>query len=322
MTNNFRLQVERLLANVSMAAVKSWLKSKEQTFSAQSREQMATQVANKIEKSSITFGELEDAAIGMEEASGKLIFLLEWEEDVSASDINAALVRERMPNAPKRLVAATKPVSTKLSYAMFDGNALRVKWSETHKRPMMNLQTSKVEYEQLTKIIVLSADLSKKQAELRFDRPETVHGHSSLSVKNPKDLYFEFFIEKAAVLLGVKLKKSSLQKSLKTLVESTNPSLIRLHIDGHTNQRNNRYRVTARRDDIRDDEDWQAMHEESGGTWAHDKHSFYWRHAQSGGKLTREVFSCVDAINSTIRVEADCWDAEVEYAVGLLRKFQ
>src|SRR5439155_1389990 len=123
--------------------------------------------------------------------------------------------------------------------------------------------------------------------------------------------------------LGVKLQKSELQKALKKLIEEQ-PTLVRLHRGGHTNKRNNYFSGAARKGgvDIRDDEEYQAMHAKSGGTWAYEDQSFYWRPDRSNGVLTREVFSHVDTISSTVRVDADCWDAEVEYAIKKIRDLQ
>ena len=116
--------------------------------------------------------------------------------------------------------------------------------------------------------------------------------------------------------------KSELQNALKHLVED-DPSLVRLHRDGHKNKRNSTFSSTAGKGaDIGEDEDFQAMLAKSGKTWAYEEHSFYWRPQMSKGVLTREVFSHVDAISSSLRVDADCWDAEVDYAVQKIRDLQ
>jgi hypothetical protein len=56
------------------------------------------------------------------------------------------------------------------------------------------------------------------------------------------------------------------------------------------------------------------MHAKGGAAWAYEDQSFYWRPDQSNGALSREFYSHVDTIDSFVRVDADCWDAEVDYA--------
>jgi hypothetical protein len=313
-------KVEEILRNVSVASVRSWLKAQGKKLAAGTREQMVSRVAALVEKQDLTFGQLESAVIGIEEAGGKLTFFFELETDINAAKLQTHFAKLGIHLQSGRKIAPAAPVTPKMVYAKLDGEVLRVKWSETHRKPSMDLSSDKIVYDDVTKIVVLVADLKSKKVEISFDRPEAVHPHKTISLSNPKEAYFGHYVREAEKLLSGSLTKSALQGALKKLAESK--KLIRLHRDGHTNQRNNRYRVAGRTGDIRDDEDWKAMHDQSGKTWAHDVHSFYWRPEGSGNSLSREVFSQLDAINSSLRVDADCWDAEVEYAIGKVRDLQ
>lgn len=313
-------KVEKILANVSVASIKSWIKAQGKKFSANSREQMVSRIATLVEKQDLTFGQLENAVIGIEEAAAKVTFFFELETDFDVAKLKANLVKLAIHLQANRETATPQPLHPKMVYAKLDGQVLRVKWCETHRAASMDLASNQIVYEKVTKIVVLVADLSTEKVEIRFDKPEVLHPHQGVALSHPKEAYFTHYVEESEKLLGGKLTRSDLQKALKKLAESR--KLIRLHRDGHTNQRNNTYRIAGKSGDIRDDEDWKAMNAESGKTWSHDAHSFYWRVEGSDEVLSREVFSHLDALTSSLRVDADCWDAEIEYAIGKIRQLQ
>ena len=184
----------------------------------------------------------------------------------------------------------------------------------------MNLELDKIEYNPVTRVIVLIANPDTKQVQMRFDKAETLTPHGAGA--GAKNAYFDYYEKLAKAILGVNLLKSDLQNALKHLVDD-DPSLIRLHRDGHKNKRNSTFQSTAGRGtDIREDEDFQAMRAKSGKTWSYEEHSFYWRPEMSKKVLVREVYSHVDALSSSLRVDSDCWQAEVDYAVHKIRELQ
>jgi hypothetical protein len=315
-----RTEVEKVLANASIASVRSWLKSKGKKLSAGSRDRMIDRVTKLISKGAVTFGELEDAIIGIEEAGGKYILLEYYKESPMAADVTAKLAKLGIAIKSVRAPAKLNPAKPAVAYATLQGNTLRVKWSETHEKPTMDFDTDQVKYDPITKVVVLAANLKTKQVEIRFDKPETFNPHSN--APKAKGAYFGYYQTQAETILDVKLLKSELQNALKHLVEDQ-PSLVLLHRDGHKNKKNSTFHSTAGPDaDIRDDDEFQAMMAKGGKTWSYEEHSFYWRPDQSRGVLSRKVFSHVDALDSSLRVDSDCWDAEVDYAVQKIRELQ
>jgi hypothetical protein len=320
MDNKIRAQVEKLVANASVASIRSWLKAKGKKLSAGTRDRMIDRVTKLIEKGDVTFAEVEDAIVGIEEAGGKYILLQHYKENPTPAEVAAKLANLGIAVKPERTPAKLNPAKPTLEYAILQGNILRVKWSETHKAPSMDFEEDRIIYSPVTKIVVLVANLKSKQAQIRFDRPEKFSPHSA--VPGARDAYFDYYVKQAENIIGVKLLKSELQNALKHLVED-DPSLVRLHRDGHKNKRNSTFHSTAGKDaDIREDEDFKAMQAKGGKTWSYEEHSFYWRPNMSKGILDREVFSHVDALDSSLRVDADCWDAEVDYAVQKIRDLQ
>lgn len=311
-------EVEKLLRNASIASVRSWFKGQGKKLSARTRERMNLRVAAFIEKGEITFGEIEDGIAGIEEAGGKLILLYHFKERKTVAEIKTSLTSSGITIGSFRKMAALNPPQPALVYAKIDGDNVRVKWGETHQKAVVNYENNTVTYEPVTKVIVLTANLKTKKVEIRYDRPETIHPHSAIA--KAKSSYFDHYRQLSENILDVKLIPSELHKALKELIEES-PSLVRLHRGGHLNERNNYFAGTLRtgNGDIREDPEYKAMYAKTGNAWSYEDQSFYWKPDQSAGKLTREVFSHIDAVTPSVRVEADCWDAEVEYAIKKIR---
>lgn len=325
MDGTIRGQIDKLLSVVSKASVQSWLKAKEKQSSAANRRELSDLVSKLVDKNEVTFAELQEGIIGIEEAGGKRIHLFEIVGDVTPDGVKSTIAELGLTIASDRKMAKAK-ARPSLVYVNLAANVLRVKWTEIHKKLKTVIVDDNIKYrlEPVSKIIVLVADLGTKQAQIRSDKPEVIHPHRKAASTNWKESYFAHYVGESRKILNGELTKSDLHNALKQLVESS-PSPVRLHRDGHTNQRNNAYRIIARTSssgDIREDEDWQALYAKGGKTWAHDQHSFYWRPDQSDGLLSREVFSSLDAITGMLRVDADCSDIEVDYAVRKIRELQ
>lgn len=117
--------VEKILANASIASVRSWLRARGKKFSAGSREQLVERVAAQIEKQDLTFGELENAIIGIEETGAKLIFLFEIDGEINSAKVKANLSKLGVTLKANREIATPVPVKPKMIYAKLDGDAVR-----------------------------------------------------------------------------------------------------------------------------------------------------------------------------------------------------
>jgi hypothetical protein len=321
MNKELRAQIERTLRDASIASVRSWVRAQGKRLGARTREKMIDRVTALIEKSELTLKDLDEAIVGIEEAGGKLIFLFEFQEACSASAVKARIAKMGISLSSARILAKPIRSGSAVTYALLDGDRLRIKWTEIHRKPKMDLEADTVVYDDVKKVIVLTADLKRKLVEIRYDRPETLHPHSSGA--GSKEAYFNYYRKLVEDALGVKLSASELQKALKRLIEMS-PTPVRLHRGGHTNTRNNYFSGIVRGvgKDIREDDEYKAMYAKGGKAWAYEDQSFYWRPDQSRGKLNREVFSHVNTFDSSVRVDADCWDAEVDYAVEYFRQLQ
>ena len=114
-----------------------------------------------------------------------------------------------------------------------------------------------------------------------------------------------------------------IRDALRSLVE-TEPRVVRIRVNDHRSKSDKAVRFVDRKglSDVRDDAEWKAAHDAGGLTRVYDDQAVYWVPAASNGLLSREVYTDIDAVTSTVRVEADCHEGEIEYAVSRIRAHQ
>jgi hypothetical protein len=196
-----------------------------------------------------------------------------------------------------------------------------MKWSEDHHRLETDLEDLSVKLKPVKKVVVFNYHFKIKQAEMHFDHPEVRHPHGPAKGACAPASYFDYYRTLVEQLLIIKLEPSEVRGVLKKLIEET-PPVARVKIQDHTNQQGNKIRVTARKNDVREDKDWQAMHTQNGQEWAYDSHSFYWIGNASNNKIKRDLFSALDADEAFFRVTADCNEIEISYALEQIRSRQ
>lgn len=317
-----RKRITPVIKDVSGPALKAWLKTRSLTSTAATKDDLANRLTKLITDGQLKEEELEAALIGFEESSGKRVYLSHFDEtdgDFSAAALTKRLVALSIPLPASRKLAGDKAKPMTAVYSTFDGNVLRIKWSERQKKVTLNEQTDQPQTTYVDKRIVFVADLKKGLAELRLDPPENRHTYEDGSGRTTEAAYYAAYKQRCEDVLGVPLEKAELAGVIKALVAEEKPRVVRIHIDNHTNQKNFKWNVRASRLDMRDDPEWQAAYKAYGHTWAWDSQSFHWLPTPSGGKLHRELFSHLDASEGFLKVNADCSDEEVDYAVAQVR---
>ena len=315
-------RIAPIIKGVSGTALKAWLKTRSLPSTAATKEALANRVAKLVADGDLKEDELETALIGFEEASGKRIYLFCFERnegDFTVAAVSTRLTTLSIPAPSVRKLAGDRSKPMTAIYSTFDKGVLRVKWAERQKRVTLNEQTDQPQTTYVDKRIVFVADLEKGIAELRLDPPENRHIYEDGSGRITDVAYYAAYKQRCEEIIGVPLKKVELAGVIKALVAEETPRAVRIHIDNHTNQTNFRWNVRAARLDMRDDPEWKAAYQTYGHTWAWDSQSFHWLPSASAGKLHRELFSHMDATEGFLKVNADCSDEEVEYAVSQVR---
>lgn len=322
-------KVAGLIDGLSIASFRTWLKSKGLEFSANTRDQLVERLLKLHRSGVLSDDELESAVCNIQEASSKRIVLFELPEDrkhlLTPKEFQKHLTTIGKALSAKSSIAPKLPSSPTLVYITHSGGQppgslarIRAKWAETQTRIEVNYSTLEVLQTQVTKLVVLVGDLKTGLGQLRYDKPEIRHVHA-----NSKDEYLHYYQKLAAALLGISFSRFEIRDALRSLVD-TEPRIVRIRVNEHRSKTDKSVRFVDREGhyDVRDDPEWRAAYAAGAATRAYDDQAVYWLPEPSNGALTREVFTDINAVTSTIRVEADCHEGEIEYAVSTIRKHQ
>lgn len=318
-------QIETTIADVSIAAVRAWLKARGLPHSAGTRSQLVDRLSKLLQAGRISEAELNEALASFEEASAKRvsIFTLDpgaLDELRNEEALAARLRRSGTVLSPQPTPAPRRPPSPTLVYVLRRGPQIRAKWAETQTKVEVDLARGRLLRAPVVKIAVLAADTGSGMVQVRHEKPERLHGHKGSDGSPDARLYTAFYLAKATEILGGQLRPVDLRSALRSLVE-TEPRIVAIRLNDFRTAVNSRVRFASRAD-VRDDADWKAMHAEGGDLWAHDSEHVYWLPEASGGRLERRVFTAIDAKAGRLRVEADCHERELEYVVSRIREHQ
>ena len=313
-------QIEDLIGEISIAAVRSWLRSKGLTHSASSREALTKRISKLVQQEKLTLEELRTGAIQLEEASSKRVILFHLRpEDVRRLKLRGpAQSKSSYSNTPRR--APKTPQTPTVVYLYKDEKQVRLKFAETQTRVRVDVINDRMSRVRTTKIIVAIVDLESGILQLRVDSSEDLHRHTDVRGRPKDGLYVAYYLEKVRDILGCEPEPIDLQPILKRLSEAE-PRIVEIGRAKVRTGANSKWRMASPRD-IRDDPDYKVAHSRGGKAWAHEEGAVRWIAEASSGKLTRNLFTDINANEGILRVLADCHDAEIEYAVARIREYE
>jgi hypothetical protein len=283
---------------------------------------MVKKIEKLLKKGELSEKQLERGICNIEEASSKRSFLLKLPSTAKQFE-SAPAFEKHLQNIGKSLskepkVAPKTPSKPTLVYITCSSKEIRAKWAETQTRIAVEKASLNFTETDVTRVIVLVMDLSTGLIELRFDKPEDKNRHN-----DSKDAYYAYYRQLASELLGGGLIQFETRGALRSLVE-TEPRVVRIRVSSHRSKTDKAIKFVARtaKTDVRDDAEWQAAYGVGEASRAYDDQAVYWLPGASHNSLTREVFTAIDAVNSMVRVEADCHEGEIQYAVSKIREHQ
>lgn len=313
-------QIEKILRNVSLTAIKHWLKISEREHSAQNAGVLYERLAKLIDANELTPEDLQGAVLEIEENGAKRIFL--------QSVLNTQKIRSKeafekhlksigfsLSKAPNDTVY--NPRRPTLNYVYWGNPELRVKFSEAHERVDVDLETGTIQRQNVTKFVVISAEPTTGFTTIALDAPEEVHPHKDADGKSKRALYEDYYFNKAAEILGSELVPIELGGVAERLA-LTNPRIFRIPYELVRTGGNCRQRYSTR-SDVRDDPAHKAAAKADGDNWIYEDISGYWIPGRSAGALQRELFMQLVSRSSMLRFLADCLAAEVGYAITQVR---
>ncbi len=283
---------------------------------------MVRKLEKLLKKGELSEDQLKDGICSIEEASAKRTFLLKLQRVArqlqSPSGFEKHLDNIGKTLSKQRKLAPKKPSRPTLVYITHSSKEIRAKWTETHTKIEVEKASMKFTETDVTRVVVLVVDLSTGLVELRYDKPEDQNPHN-----NSKDEYFAHYRQAASELLGAELIQFETREALRSLVE-TEPRVVRIRVSSHRSKTDKAVKFVARtaKSDVRDDAEWRAAYDVGEASRAYEEQAVYWLPGRSTGSLTREVFTAIDGVGSMVRVEADCHEGEIEYAVSKIREHQ
>ena len=312
-------QIEKVIHNVSLTAIKHWLKISEREYSAQNAGELYDRLAKLIDADKLTLKDLQGAVLEIEENGAKRIFL---QKVADTQKIRSKEVFEKhvksinlsLANAPDETIY--NPRRPTLNYLYWGNPEIRAKFSETHEKVEVDLETGQIQRQNITKFVVIRAEPTGFTT-IALDAPEEVHPHKDEDGKSRRALYEDFYFNKAAEILGSEMVPIELAGVAERLALA-NPRIFRIPIELVRTGGNSRQRYSTR-SDVRDDPAHKAAAVADGANWIYEDISGYWIPSQSGGALQRELFMQLVSRSSMLRFLADCLASEVGYAVTQVR---
>jgi hypothetical protein len=311
-------KIRQILGKYSIASVRSWLRRKGLSSTMNSREAMVTKVHDLVEKEKLTEDEVIEGAIGIEEASSKRVFL--YRISTSASDfkkIDNQLAALKVPLVTERTPSVSPTQTSKMQYAMNTPAIFRAKWNEQHTRIKVDKKRQEFIPVKEPKIIILVVDKKTGLVQIRYDKPDEKHLHE-IDGEPKAQAYFDFYKEQAENLLGLPLESIELRGGLEKILKKVPHVVSAMHLvdDAEDGCHSKRTQKKIGKD-IRDTAAWQQILQDK-MVRTFEEAPLRWKPAMTNGKLTREVFSYVDAANGYVRFDADCNEEEIDYVLDQL----
>ncbi|HKG13008.1 MAG TPA: hypothetical protein VKB12_06705 [Pyrinomonadaceae bacterium] len=333
--------LNNLLGRVSDRALKQWLKVNGYFHSADSEADLLKLLAKLVDGGVLTRERLGDAIREIEENGSKRIFLRTL---IRTGTVRSRKVFEKHLNSmglgltEAPTVTKYEPAKPMVNYVCWEKvkesvhnwneeggqpeegetERIRVKFSETHLKRELDVETGAVTTEKVTKFIIASVEPGTGFMALFFDYPEEVHPHKNRKGNSRRELYEQYYFERAIQIFNSDgLEKFDLTKASERLVETV-PRIYRIPHETVRTGGNSRQRYTSIFD-VRDDPARQGAEIADGINWVYEDLSGYWLPGVSRGELERELFMQLIRGQSMIRFLADCLAKEVAYAISRLR---
>ena len=311
--------IAKILGKYSIASVRTWLKSQKLTHTANSRADLTKKVYGLVEKGKVELDTLIEGLIGIEEAASKVVHVFTIvPTKAHLTAIDKQLKDLGVPFSDERAPAAEVTFKPKLVYAINTDSTLRVKWAEKQTRVTVNRRIREFKEVSLSRLVVFVLDKATGLAQLRYDKPFTVHSHK-IDGLTTDQAYFDHFREAAENMIGLPLNPKDLRSGLRNVLLQDPPIVIPVTVDhfgedGGTNRSGH----LKRGGDPRKTDDWKRMHGTGKQDRTYEGAPMRWIPEMTNGKLSRPVFSAVDGKEGSVRFDADCHEAELEYVLAKL----
>lgn len=169
-------QVQILLGPYSIDVIKTWLKYKKLPFSAGSRAEIAKRVHKLIESGKLSYDDLSDGLIGIEESASKQVHLYSVEPEFDKV-LDKHLSQLKPTLSDRRTPANATTKTPKAIYTINNSKEFRMKWAEVQTRVTLDPRTLTPKKVPLPRVVVFALDKKTGSAHIRYDIPLQEHSH-------------------------------------------------------------------------------------------------------------------------------------------------
>jgi hypothetical protein len=311
-------QIQMLLGPFSAASIQMWLRMQKLTYSATTRAEIAKRVHDAITKKQTTLQAVENGLIGIEESRSKTVHLVRAMDNKHvAQRVDKQLADLKASLSPARILAKASSATPKMVYALNTQKQFRMKWAEVQTRVTFDRKTLQVVKESIVVIFVFVLDKITGLGQLRYAPPEVSHSHT-VNGAATKQAYLDFYREKCENMTGLSFEKADMRDRLREILLKQPPVVVPVTIATIAEDQQTVVYGSRSAADPRSLKDFKADMKEDAQPRTFEKAPVRWQHTTTNYKLYRDLWCNIDANEGTIRFDADCTEAEVDYVISQL----
>jgi hypothetical protein len=311
-------QIQMLLGPFSVSSVQMWLRMQKLTYSASTREEIAKRVHDAIQKGNLTLQAVTGGLIGIEESRSKTVHLVRVSETKHfAQKVDKQLTDLGTKLSPSRILATVQSPTPKMIYAINTQKEFRMKWGEVQTRATFDRKKLEVVKKSIPVIFVFVLDKVTGLAQLRYEPVEMAHSHTINDVPT-KQAYLNFYREKCENMTGLSFESIEMRGRLREILLKQPPVVVPVTIATIAEDQQTLVYGSRSTADPRSLKDFKADMQADAQPRTFEKAPVRWQHATTNYKLYRDLWCNIDALEGTIRFDADCTEGEVDYVISQL----
>jgi hypothetical protein len=166
-------------------------------------------------------------------------------------------------------------------------------------------------------LFVFMLDKTTGLGQLRYDSPQMVHSHQVNGVVK-QQAYFDFYREKCENMTGLSFEPVDIRDRLREILLKQPPVVVPVTIATIAEDDQTIVYGSRSGGDPRSRKDFKADMKEDAQPRTFEKAPLRWQHATTNYKLYRDLWCHIDALEGTVRFDADCTEGEVDYVISQL----
>jgi hypothetical protein len=214
-------------------------------------------------------------------------------------------------------LATVQSPTPKMIYAVNTPKEFRMKWGEIQTRATFDRKNLDIVKKSVPVLFVFMLDKTTGLGQLRYDSPQMVHSHQVNGVVK-QQAYFDFYREKCENMTGLSFEPVDIRDRLREILLKQPPVVVPVTIATIAEDDQTIVYGSRSGGDPRSRKDFKADMKEDAQPRTFEKAPLRWQHATTNYKLYRDLWCHIDALEGTVRFDADCTEGEVDYVISQL----